>query len=318
MLVTFIIPTYNNAATIDECLRSIEEQSWSKDKREVLVVDGGSRDATVLNAAKYSVRVIPNPARSEEAARIIGIHEAAGELLCFVDADNVLVGDDWIKRMVAPFADPSIAFADTLYFSSRRGDPVSVRYQALIGGDDPLVMYLGIHSRWSYLSRSWTGCPHADEDRGGYLKCRMLDKGRIPPMGSNGFVVRASLAKRFVGDSFIHSDFVHDLITAGHEQFAKVKTGIVHNQPTFFSNKVRRIRRRLNEQVKIKHNYGVSSWALLKCAGYVGTVLPVLYDSLRGFISRPASAWIFHPVACLGLLAIYTYYTLRSAVGCRA
>ena len=318
MKLSIILPTYNNEKTLEACLRSIACQDWPQHDYEVLLIDGGSSDRTLRIAGGFPVTVVANPARNEEAARILGTRMAKGEIICFIDADNVLVGQDWIRRMLEPFGDGEIAFVDTLYFSSRPGDAVGVKYQALIGGDDPIVMYLGAYSRWCYLTGDWTGCPHHDEDRGDYLKCRLLDKNRVPPMGSNGFLVRASLLRNFVTDTFIHSDVVHQMVNGGHEHFAKVKVGIVHDQPVFFPNKVRRIKRRLNGEVRIQYNYGVSAVSLAATSAYIAAVVPIVIDALRGFVKKPCAAWLFHPVACLGELGLYSYYTAKKALGFKA
>jgi glycosyltransferase involved in cell wall biosynthesis len=318
MKLSIILPTYNNERTIEECLRSIARQDWPPSDYEILLLDGGSTDGTLRIARGFSLTIIDNPARNEEAARIKGIRMAKGEILCFVDADNVLVGEDWIRRMLEPFGDGEIAFADTLYFTYRPHDAIGVKYQAMIGGDDPIVMYLGAYSRWCHLTDDWTGFPHEDVDHGAYLKCRMLDGNRVPPMGSNGFLVREKVIREFVHDTFVHSDVVHQIVNGGHQHFAKVKVGIVHNQPVFFPNKIRRMKRRLNGEVRIHYNYGVTTAMLIGAAFYIAAVLPVAVDSVRGFLKKPCAAWLFHPVACIGELTIYSYYTVKKAVWGRA
>lgn len=314
MKLSIILPTYNNEKTLKECLDSIFDQKASKKNFEVLLIDGGSNDNTLNIAKSYPVRYIKNEKRVEEAARIKGIKLAKGEILAFVDADNVLVGLDWIDKMLVPFQDKKIAFADTLYFSYRKGDKVGVRYQALIGGDDPFALYLGIFNRWSYLHGDWTKCPHLDEDKGEYLKSKLLNLEKVPPMGSNGFLVRKKLARKFIDESFIHSDFIYDLVNNGHNCFAKVKTGIVHNQPKFFPNKIRRIKRRLSGEIKQKHNYGVTKSDLVRvCLGTL-LILPVIIDSFRGFVRKPDSAWLFHPIASFGELVIYGFMTIKHII----
>jgi len=311
MKLTVILPTYNNEKTIQECLESIFTQDFPKRDFEVLFIDGGSYDRTLNIAKKYPIKIINNPRRNEENARIIGIKKARGEILCFIDADNVLSGKNWFAKMLKPFEDKKIIFADTLYYSYRKRDKIITRYQALIGGDDPLAMYLGIHSRWSYLTNSWTDCPHKDEDKGEYLKSILLNKNRIPPMGSNGFLIRKKIIQKFVKNSFIHSDIVYQLINKGYNCFAKVKVGIVHNAPKFFHNKIRRIKRRFSNEIKIEYNYGVSRKDIIKTSLYLILIIPMLFDTILGFIKKPSIAWIFHPVACFGELFFHAYYNLK-------
>lgn len=310
MELSIILPTYNNEKTLRECLDSLTEQSFPKNEYEILVIDGGSTDKTRDIAAKYPVKIVHNPHRIEEKARIQGIALAKGRVIAFIDADNVVEGEDWIKKMMTPFKDHNIAFADTLYFSYRSKDPLKVAYQALIGGDDPLATYLGLYSRWCYFTNDWTGFPYKKELKRGYWKIQLTNKQLVPAMGSNGFFVRTALLRKFVKNSFIHSDFVYDLINKGHNCFAKVDIGIVHNQPTFFKNKIRRIQRRLYNRVHIRYNYGLSSKKIAYIFLRSLLVLPVFYDIIRGYLKKPNVAWLFHIPALYGLIAIHVYYRL--------
>lgn len=311
MKLTIIIPTYNNDKTLQECLESLEIQDFPEDDFEILVIDGGSTDKTLETAKNFTVKILSNPKKFEEAARIIGIEESQGEIIAFIDADNIVIGKGWIKKMLLPFDDPGIFFADTLNFSYRKRDRVSVRYQALIGGDDQIAMYLGMYNRWCYLYGDWTNYPHEDYDTGTYLKCKLLNKSKVPPMGSNGFFVRKYVLKKFVKNNFIHSDVVYDLVKNGYGTFAKVKTGIIHNQPKFFPNKIRRIKRRMNNEIKIKYSYGMKKRDILKASIYILLIFPVFFDTFRGFVKKPDSAWFFHPLACFGEIFLYGWYILK-------
>lgn len=308
MKFSIILPTYNNQKTLEACLISIFNQKFSKKDYEVLLIDGGSTDNTLKIAKKYPVRILNNSKRSEEPARILGINKAQGDIIGFVDADNVLEGTKWLEKMEHAFKDKEIYFADTLYFTYRKSDAIKVRYQALIGGDDPLANYLGLYSRWCYFTNDWTDFPYSSEDKNDYLKVSLKDKELVPAMGSNGFFVRKNILTRFVKDSFIHSDIVYDLVNKGYNSFAKIKTGIVHNQPTFFKNKIRRIKRRLHKQIKIQYNYGLSSKKIAFVFVRSLLVIPVLYDMIKGYIRKPSNAWIFHIPALYGLIGIHLYY----------
>lgn len=308
MKITIILPTYNNEKTLEECLQSIRMQKFPAKDYELLVIDGGSSDRTLTIAKRYDAVIINNPDRVEEKARILGISKAKGELILFVDADNVLEGKDWLTRMAKPFEDKEIIFADTLYYGYRKKDLMKVRYQALVGGDDPLANYLGLYSRWCYFRNDWTDFPYVKEIKRGYWKVKLLDKNLVPAMGSNGFIIRTSVLRKFVKNSFIHSDIVYDLVNKGYNCFAKVDASIVHNQPTFFKNKIRRIQRRLKKQVDIRYNYGVTSGKTARVLLRSMLILPVIYDMVKGYIRKPNSAWLFHPIALYGLIGIHVYY----------
>lgn len=314
MKLSIIIPTYNNDKTIDACLNSIYSQEFSRRDLEILIIDGGSNDKTLEIVRKYPARILHNKKRVEEPARIMGVKKAKGEIFAFIDADNVLPDKFWLKKMTAPFNDKEIFFADTLYFERRIKDPIKIRYQALIGDDNPLAIYLGFYSRWCYFKDNWTGCPYISEQHKGYIKAKFTDKDLIPSMGSNGFLIRSKIIKRFVKRTFIHSDIIYELVNKGYNCFAKVDTGIVHDQPTFFKNKIRRMKRRLHGQINIKYSYGLDNKKifLLFLRGLL--VLPILYDMIKGFFKKPDSAWLFHIPAFYTLLFLQGYYHVLTII----
>ena len=99
MDVSVIIPVRNGASTIGEQLAGLADQTFDGDW-EVVVVDNGSTDATVVEAELWSERLpvrvvhaIDSP--SESNARNVGVRAAAADRLLFCDADDV-VQPGWI------------------------------------------------------------------------------------------------------------------------------------------------------------------------------------------------------------------------------
>lgn len=101
--ISVIVPAYNAAQTIGDCVQALLRQSVERDRYEIVVVDDGSTDATSELVAKYpSVRVIRQDNAGPAVARNRGAQQARGDILLFTDADCV-PAEDWIERMVAPF-----------------------------------------------------------------------------------------------------------------------------------------------------------------------------------------------------------------------
>jgi glycosyltransferase involved in cell wall biosynthesis len=121
-LVSIIVPAYNAAQTIQDCLNTLFQQSVERDCYEIIVVDDGSTDATPDIVTSYSsVRLIRQANAGPAVARNRGAQEARGEILLFTDADCV-PAHDWIERMIAPFqrSDVKIVGVKGTYLSCQR------------------------------------------------------------------------------------------------------------------------------------------------------------------------------------------------------
>jgi glycosyltransferase involved in cell wall biosynthesis len=92
-LISVIIPVYNHALELGDCLRSLEKQTFTD--FEVIVVDDGSKDDVEKRFADYHghfpyqfVRLETN--QGAPVARNHGFQLSKGEYVLFLDADAVL------------------------------------------------------------------------------------------------------------------------------------------------------------------------------------------------------------------------------------
>jgi glycosyltransferase involved in cell wall biosynthesis len=111
--VSCIIPAWNAERYLAATLRSVLAQTRVPD--EVIVVDDGSTDSTATLAAGFGspVRVVRQDNAGPAAARNRGIAESSGDLLAFVDADDL-----WepvkLERQIAHFVeDPELGYSVT-------------------------------------------------------------------------------------------------------------------------------------------------------------------------------------------------------------
>ena len=100
-MVSIIVPVYNGEKSIERCLRSIQNQSYTN--IEVIVVNDGSTDHTEKVIKKYveedaRFHYIKKDNTGVSDSRNIGMASAKGEYFKFVD------GDDWlVKRATEEF-----------------------------------------------------------------------------------------------------------------------------------------------------------------------------------------------------------------------
>jgi glycosyltransferase involved in cell wall biosynthesis len=98
--ISIIIPTYNSATTIVDCLSSISNQSV-KDY-EILIIDGSSTDNTIqliniLNDSK--VRVVSEKDNGVYDAMNKGVNLAQGQWIYFLGSDDTLFNNDVLKNV---------------------------------------------------------------------------------------------------------------------------------------------------------------------------------------------------------------------------
>ena len=91
MKLSIIIPTYNRLEQLKKVLQGLEKQTWPCDGYEVLVVSDGSTDGTdaFLRTAIpcLHLRALFQPNQGVAAARNLGIAQATGEIILFLDDD---------------------------------------------------------------------------------------------------------------------------------------------------------------------------------------------------------------------------------------
>lgn len=98
-LVSVIVPTYNSAAYLDGCLKSVKEQTYSR--TELIVVDNNSKDNTKEIAQKYTNKVF-NKGPERSAQRNFGVRQSSGEYILVIDSDMHLsrgVVSDCVHKM---------------------------------------------------------------------------------------------------------------------------------------------------------------------------------------------------------------------------
>ncbi|HTP59526.1 MAG TPA: glycosyltransferase family A protein, partial [Spirochaetia bacterium] len=105
MLISIVIPAYNEEQLIGSCLRSVlKETCRYGGDAEVLVINNASTDRTRDVAGRYpGVRVIDEPRKGLSRARHRGYLESCGDLVVNVDADCVMPRG-YLDRVVRSFA----------------------------------------------------------------------------------------------------------------------------------------------------------------------------------------------------------------------
>lgn len=104
MIITFVIPTYNRAAILAQCLMALEAEQTVDIPFEIVVVDDGSTDDTINELRRLQgilsvpFRVIRQENSGPATARNRGVEEARGHLIIFL-GDDIIVEPGYVTQM---------------------------------------------------------------------------------------------------------------------------------------------------------------------------------------------------------------------------
>lgn len=133
-LISIVIPNYNGALFVVEAIESALNQDY--ERKEVIVVDDGSTDGSVelLRSFGDQIRLIATANFGASAARNEGLLAAQGELIAFLDSDDIWVGN----KLTLQVQEMAMAGADLVYchgqeFGNTTGP--NVKRLALYSGD---------------------------------------------------------------------------------------------------------------------------------------------------------------------------------------
>jgi mycofactocin glycosyltransferase len=131
-LVSIIIPVKDRAEDLRNCLNSLAQLDYPVARREIIVVDDGSSDATPQVALELGA-VLVNSGEvggGPAAARNKGAAAASGEILAFIDSDCT-ASPQWLQELLPVFAEPEVAAVGGWVDGMHHSVPLD-RYEAVM------------------------------------------------------------------------------------------------------------------------------------------------------------------------------------------
>lgn len=168
-MVSIIIPVYNREKYIEECIRSIQAQSYKN--YEIILIDDGSTDDTLsicrtLAQEDPSIRILESGHVGVSAARNMGLEAVKGAFVFFLDSDDI-IHPNLLESLVTAMKETGAAMSGTQCLSiweqnwhkayeyieknPGQGETSSQTFEetleALFGGKSPLGMIGGVMMR---------------------------------------------------------------------------------------------------------------------------------------------------------------------------
>jgi glycosyltransferase involved in cell wall biosynthesis len=319
--ISVCIPTYNSALTIDACLKSIAHQNYPKNLIELLIIDGGSQDDTLSICKSYAPVIINNPFKIEEKGRVLGIRAAKGEVVAFIDADNICRDGELFHKMTSVFVNnEKVVFAEPKFYDSEADDDALTQYISLIGADDPVAVYLGIYDRYCYFKSDWTDAPYRIVLKNDMAEIiELKDIRDMPPLGANGCFIKKSALDSIAYDPFVHTDIVHRLLKNSN-LFAKVHTGIIHKQDGSLIHYLRKKCRRLNrnyQELGREYYFPIRKKAVVLLLLKFFFIFPLILDAWRGYKHKHSIIWMMHPGMTVATMGVYATCSILKKISKR-
>ena len=121
-MISVIVPVYNVEEYLEECLNSIQHQTYTD--IEVILVNDGSRDGSKEICERYCQQdsrfhLINQENKGLSGARNRGMTESKGELITFVDSDDVLK-EDMLEQLIKQVTSDDIDIVECWYTNDQK------------------------------------------------------------------------------------------------------------------------------------------------------------------------------------------------------
>ncbi len=192
---SIIIPVVNGEKYIGSCLEMLSSLEYPAEKKELILVDNGSRDRTVDIAKRYSIVIHIKPKLTISALRNFGAQQARGNILVFIDVDCI-APRDWLS------------YANSIFNEKVYAAAIGAEYSL---PDKPSF----IEKVWDVQIQSRRRCGEVD-----WLPSGNMFVHREAFEQINGFNVNLSTCEDY--------DFCQRLKKAGYALIADASVSVVH------------------------------------------------------------------------------------------
>ena len=316
--LSFILATYQGERTIKRCLDSIFSQNYPKHLIEILILDGGSKDRTLEIAKNYPVKIFHNKKKYSEGkgmGKAQGFNNSKGEIIIFIDQDNVLLSKDWTNNILKPlYYDKNIYISGSKITVVKKDNLIN-KYLSIIG-TDPFMAIFSIDGQVSLN-------PNQFEKINNFLVLQM-NKSKWYIAGSNGYAYRKKDIKK-IGSYSQDSDVVYKFANMNKKLAICLDAPLQHlNILTGLNEFIKKRNSHFKYFIKENSNNrsvkyipkNLQGKLYLICHYLSGLlILPNFLTSIKNLIRDKKFLWLLHPFMVFLTTIIYTKIILFSKEG---
>jgi glycosyltransferase involved in cell wall biosynthesis len=294
--ISFIMPTLNAEAILENCLASIARQAYPRDRYEIILADAHSTDRTREIAKKFGAIVLDDDGKNMEEGKRLALRHATGEFIVFIDADNEITHADYIELAVKSLAaNPQALGIESYYLPSPKMSSFCAYITHLLHISDPIAWLMSANPK--FVARA-----------GETERWTLPENTFSYPLGANGFVYRrADLQSVQADEKFQDTHVALFLMKNGKREWLRIRgRGVHHYYVQTLWGFVQKRRRatvhflRVQEEMPVnwmKEKPPVPLWlATVYCVTFLGPIC----HTLRGIFSDRDARWLWHLPTCLG------------------
>ena len=306
--ISFVMPTLNAEALLDNCLASIARQNYPRASYEILIADAHSTDRTREIAKNYGAIVIVDDGKNMEEGKRLALQHATGEFIVFIDTDNEISHADYIEPAVKALGtNPQALGVESYYLPSPKMSSFCAYLTYLLHISDPICWLMSTN-------------PKLIASDGEVERWTLPGDSLSYPLGANGFVfLRADLESVKADEHFQDTHVALHLMRAGKREWLRIRgRGVHHYYVQTLWGFIQKRRRatvhflRVQEEAEtnwMKEKPSMPLWlAALYCVTFVGP----LWHTLRGLIHDRDLRWLWHTPASVAsvlgdMWGVWTY-----------
>ncbi len=292
--ISFIIPTLNVEAILENCLASIARQDYPREKIEIILADAHSKDRTREIGKKFGAVILDDNGKNMEEGKRLALRHATGDYIVFVDSDNEITHSDYLPLAVNALAqNPKALGVESYYLASPKMTSFCAYVTQLLHISDPMAWLMSANPKLVA--------------RDGEIERWILPDGTFSyPLGANGFVFRrADLQSVQADEKFQDTHVALFLMKNGKREWLRLRgRGVHHYYIQTLWKFVQKRRRAVVHFLRVQQEMPVN-WMKEKppvplwlAAVYCVTFFGPAWHTLRGIFRDGDLRWLWHLVAC--------------------
>ncbi len=336
ILLSVIIATYNSEKTLTKVLDSVQSQTLSSEKFEILIVDGGSSDSTLNIAKDHKCKIFKNTETNPVAGKLLGYQKAQGKYIMYLDHDELIDKNTSLEvKLSALSSNPNVKAVAGGNYVNPPNYPFINQYINEFGDPFSFFMYrISKRNRIFYENMKERYDCDKETNKYGIFSFIYVINYPIIELVAGGSMFDAEFLKRKYPNTLNTQSLLPHLfylICKTNPFLVVLKNDpYIHYSSDSFKRYIRKISWRVRNNIYLKDSLGSSGytgreeysgnfWKFKKYLfiPYSLLILPVLSDALYLSFKRKDSRYLLHILLSIITAAMIIYHAILNISGAK-